>query len=77
VPPPKPDPRSDLELTVEPVPLAGVVEATRPIKVLIKAGAVNLSGGLPGRLIVYPKGTRFKPDAELVTRLPDNYFKAV
>lgn len=46
-PEPKPDPTNDIALTVEPRPLEGVMEATKPIKVLIAAGAVNLTGGLP------------------------------
>ena len=45
-------------------------EATRPVRVLIKSGAVNLTGGLPGRLLTYEKGTRFKADTELVVHLP-------
>jgi hypothetical protein len=76
-PPPKPDPTNDIALTVEPRPLDGVVEATKDIRVLLSSGVVNLTGGMPGRLITYTKGTRFKSDAELVGRLPDNYFKVV
>jgi hypothetical protein len=75
-PEPTPDPSCDIELTVEPRELH-VVEATRDIRVLIAAGAVNLNGGLPGRLITYPKGAKFKADSEVVLRLPDNFFKAV
>ena len=65
-PPPAPDPSFDVKLTVEPRPLEGVVEATRDVTVLLDHGAVSLAtGGLPGRSITYPKGTRFQGDSEL------------
>jgi hypothetical protein len=73
-PPPKPDPSCDLKLTVAPCPLGhDVVEATRPIRVLIASGAVDLAGGLPGRLLTFKRGTRFKTSAEVVARLPDAF----
>jgi hypothetical protein len=76
-PPPKPDPTNDIKLTVEPRPLDGVVEATRDIRVLLSSGVVNLTGGMPGRLIVYKQGTRFKADAEVVARLSADHFKEI
>ena len=48
------------------------------MRVLLDHGAVTLAtGGFPGRVLTFERGTRCRPDAELVLRLPDNYFKAV
>lgn len=59
-------------------PLDGIVATTRTVKVLLDHHAVTLAtGGLPGRLITYPKGTRFPADAEIVTQLPDDAFRKV
>lgn len=75
---PAPQPEVDIRLRTAPVPIGTVVELAKDIRVLAGAtGERAGGGGHPGQVVHYKAGTRFDPHAEIVTRLPDNFFKVV
>jgi hypothetical protein len=70
-------PAHDLRVTALPIPIeAEIVEATRPVRLLVGGGGEAWTGGPePGHVVTIAKGTRFAAAEPVVTQLPDAFRK--
>ena len=65
-------PDHDLRVTALPIPIeAAIVEAVRPVKLLVGTGGEAWTGGpAPTQVVTINAGTRFNASEPIVTRLP-------
>ena len=71
------EPDHDLRVVALPIPIeAEIVEAVRPIRLLVGGGGEAWTGGLePAQLVTIEAGTRFNASEPIVTQLPDAFRK--